>query len=389
MMRRFLRLALIAVVAFLSFDSLVGQTEKVVPEVEGVLNCTGLHTGKGNAITPKTCDASGVDQDLVEAGLGDTIALQIKGLKAWINDESKPDPWKLIPYIDGRPLARIFPSAVDPEQNKLTFDLRLSPESKDTWIALLSSHTRHKVSVSVGPENKSPFPTQAAFELRIFQWPWVISFIIFLIFALGGFIYLAARSGVLREPGPAPSSGKPKAFSLARFQIAVWFFVILVCYIFILVITWDRNILSDSVLGLMGISAGTYLGAIVVDSSKRTDAQDQLPQLKAQLAQLKAMAAPTPDGQAQIDALNQKIRELSASVDPDETHGLLVDILSDANGVSFHRFQMVAWTGVVVILFIKSVWTALVLPDLNGTLLGLMGISSGTYLGAKFPEQKK
>jgi len=29
------------------------------------------------------------------------------------------------------------------------------------------------------------------------------------------------------------------------------------------------------------------------------------------------------------------------------------------------------------------------MPEFNTTLLGLMGISSGTYLGAKFPEQKK
>jgi hypothetical protein len=369
---------------------MAAQSSKAAPEVRGVLDCTGLHTGKSNTPISRTCAQSGaVDDNIVEAGLGDVIVLQVKGLKDWINDESKPDPWKLIPYIEGRPLGKIFPSAVDPELNKLTFDLRMSPESKEAWIALLSSHIKHKVGISVGPENKSPFLSQAAFELRVFQWPWVISFIVFLVFALGGFLYLAARSGVLREPGPTPSNGRPKAFSLARCQIAVWFFVILVSYIFILVITWDRNILSDSVLGLMGISAGTYLGAIMVDSSKRTDAQGQLPDLQAQLAQLTALAVPTADDKTKIDALNNKIKQLSAAVDPDETHGLLVDILSDANGVSFHRFQMVAWTGVVVILFVKSVWTSLVLPELNGTLLGLMGISSGTYLGAKFPEQKK
>ena len=58
-----------------------------------------------------------------------------------------------------------------------------------------------------------------------------------------------------------PANGKPKAFSLARSQMAVWFFVILACFIFILVITWDKDILPDSVLTLMGISAGTYLGS--------------------------------------------------------------------------------------------------------------------------------
>jgi hypothetical protein len=30
----------------------------------------------------------------------------------------------------------------------------------------------------------------------------------------------------------------------------------------------------------------------------------------------------------------------------------------------------------------------LTMPELSVTLLGLMGISSGTYIGFKFPEQK-
>jgi len=61
-------------------------------------------------------------------------------------------------------------------------------------------------------------------------------------------------------------------------------------------------------------------------------------------------------------------------------------ILGDEHGPRFHRFQILAWIRSVI--FIASVIQALDMPTSSSTLLGLMGISSGTYLGFKFPEQK-
>jgi hypothetical protein len=42
---------------------------------------------------------------------------------------------------------------------------------------------------------------------------------------------------------------------------------------------------------------------------------------------------------------------------------------------------------VLGLVFIRSVLLQLVMPDFDTTLLGLMGISSGTYIGFKFPEK--
>jgi ABC-type Mn2+/Zn2+ transport system permease subunit len=64
-----------------------------------------------------------------------------------------------------------------------------------------------------------------------------------------------------------------------------------------------------------------------------------------------------------------------------------MDIVSDANGVSFNRFQIAAWTVVLGIVFISRVYRELAMPTFSDTLLGLMGISAGTYLGLKIPEQ--
>jgi hypothetical protein len=49
---------------------------------------------------------------------------------------------------------------------------------------------------------------------------------------------------------------------------------------------------------------------------------------------------------------------------------------------------MFVWTIVLGIIFVISAYTDLLMPNFSATLLGLMGISAGTYVGFKFPEQK-
>ncbi len=66
----------------------------------------------------------------------------------------------------------------------------------------------------------------------------------------------------------------------------------------------------------------------------------------------------------------------------------LFDMLSDENGISFHRFQIAIWTVVLTAIFVVKVYATLSMPDFDAQLLGLTGISAGTYLGFKFPEKK-
>ena len=67
---------------------------------------------------------------------------------------------------------------------------------------------------------------------------------------------------------------------------------------------------------------------------------------------------------------------------------LLLDILFDENGVSFHRLQVVIWTLVMTLIFVVSVYTHLDMPDFDTKLLALMGISNGIYIGFKLPEKQ-
>ena len=61
----------------------------------------------------------------------------------------------------------------------------------------------------------------------------------------------------------------------------------------------------------------------------------------------------------------------------------LQDILTDEDGVNIHRFQILVWTIVLGIIFAMSVVNDLVMPEFSATLLGLMGISSATFLVPK------
>ncbi len=101
-------------------------------------------------------------------------------------------------------------------------------------------------------------------------------------------------------------------------------------------------------IALIGIGAATALGSALIDDKKSTPQPDE------------------PGG---------------------TTRGFLDDHISDPNGVSLHRFQMFVWTLVLGIIFIGSVYKNPGMPEFRATLLGLMGISSGTYLGFKVPEK--
>ena len=71
-----------------------------------------------------------------------------------------------------------------------------------------------------------------------------------------------------------------------------------------------------------------------------------------------------------------------------EASNWLLDLLSDENGPTIHRFQMLAWTLVLSVVFINGVLSEYAMPVFSNELLGLMGISSGVYVGFKMKEGK-
>jgi len=176
--------------------------------------------------------------------------------------------------------------------------------------------------------------------------------------------------------------------------MVVWFIVIVVCYIFIWMVTGTIESISVSALGLMGISAATGLGAEAVNAAKRNEARTgdgaKIINLKSHLSSVEKSLTSYPNDvalQDEKEAIKREIRALKNKVQP-RTQGFWKDIFCDVNGLSFHRLQMFVWTVVLLIIFVITVYRNLAMPEFSATLLALMGISGGTYIGFKFPEER-
>jgi hypothetical protein len=331
--------------------------------------------------------------------LGNVLTVEATGLAPVLAELASPAcaGKSLVLYLDDRPLPDLvaFPPT-DPGAQRLRFTLARTEKSRDAWAFLLGSPRweARAMKVSVGLADGFAFPSTArAVDLTVIPHIRFVFWAVLLALMLVAFAVLAAQSDLLRDGDPPPG-GARRPFSLARSQAAWWFFLILASYLFIGLITGDFSTsITGTVLVLLGISAGTVVGSAVVDASKATPAdQANRAQVIAQLtSQVSAGAALVADPQAAPSAalqadLERKKEQLKVA--RNESDSFLLDILSDANGVSFPRFQVAAWTVVLGIVFVSAVYRGLAMPTFDGSLLSLMGISSGTYLGMKVPEAR-
>lgn len=149
------------------------------------------------------------------------------------------------------------------------------------------------------------------------------------------------------------SEGKLPTYSLARSQILWWTFHVVGAYLLIWAATRDSNTVNETALVLMGVSGGTWLLSRAIDLQ------------------------PKPAGTTTVKA---------------QSRGFLVDILSDIHektgerSIAVHRLQTVVWNLALTVIFWASVRNELAMPEFSGALLGLLGISAGTYLGVKVTE---
>jgi hypothetical protein len=350
-----------------------------------------------------------------EGGLKDTITVVAKGLSEYLATGQSVQSPKFVLYLNGIPLQGLQTSAPMAGHDHITFYLDRIDANRAAWALLVQNPVPTKqVSLSMGLEGGHAFSTQVwKFNLILFRTRWLVAWSALILVLLGLFLWMASASDIIREPGPPPppdANGKTprKAFSMARTQMAWWTLLVIAGFILIWMVTWDSSAIPASVMALIGISVATGLAATVVDKSNNSALVSQQSQLSSEKSRLQAeitvlqsqLNAP-PAGataasiQAAIDtkndriaAINGRLNEITAQTATPASEGFFVDILSDANGLTFHRFQMLAWTVVLGIMFAVSVARQLVMLDFSATLLGLMGISSGTYIGFKFPEQK-
>jgi len=375
--------------------------------------------------------------DTSSARLEEIIVLEVKNLKdlqahAGCKSSTGADvpncvKQQIALFLDGREIEGLAPESATTsgERQFLRFHLKRTSANDEAWADILGAppldretfFTR-RTAVSAGFAKGSALPSivdSGLFSIRRMDEFWfrLCSFFVG-VFVLAG-LYLAMRTELLRDAGPDPVgtvqgwvfSGKARRpYSLARCQMAFWFALVIPSYLFIWLTTGDFNTITAGVLALIGIGGGTLLGSAVIDVSSRQRNETELRALEAEaqaldaaIANLDQLIASAPanvvslNGDRAAKAQRQeivatRIAALETATAAQASDWFLMDLLSDRDGISFHRFQMLVWTLVLGILFVYQTWFRLSMPNFDATLLALMGISAGTYLGFKIPEKQ-
>lgn len=383
---------------------------------------SGAENPSRDSESERTSSTAKVTQVTSPLALFRSITVKVNNIEELL-EIADGDVSKILLHLDGYPIKGIPVRRVainGDSSDELQYDLKRSDGSAGSWDALFGrpnifpNPTPRKVRVSVGLENQ-PIDTDIngdrAADLIIVNRIWYWVYVVLLTGLVILFIKLARDSDMLRDVGPQPTGDgtddkRPprKPYSLGRTQMALWFFVVIASFMFIWMVTSNVSSLTAEVLGLIGISSATGLGAMLIDTNKRGEVARVVEETKKQRNALEVEIASlrkqldqesTDELKAALAAKDEKLKQLqqamaatAAKADSPVSEGFLSDILSDANGVSFHRFQIFAWTIALIIIFISSVYKVLTMPQFDSTLLALMGISSGVYLGFKFPEPR-
>lgn len=288
------------------------------------------------------------------------VEVHVKGLAEWGRTPGHT-PWRLVPFLDGRGLAGLYPIAVNLRTSVVQFHLRITPDNRATWTHVLSPLAFERaVRFSVGLELQDPFETEFTLEgspavLTVINPRWVaLAAAVVLVFSVT-FCALAARTSMLMERVTSAQAPPALRFSLAKVQLALWFFAVFGAFLVIWLVTGNFNTINSSIVATLGISVGTALGDAYIKSAKPMAESGDAP----------GPAAPAPDRTSA-----RFVREL----------------VSDGEGYSIYRFQMLAWTVALVIVFLADVYDDLVMPSFGPELLYLLGVSSGTYVAHRVPE---
>jgi len=274
------------------------------------------------------------------AALGDALVVTFSP------SSTEPDCRKDINlFVNNTPLAGV--SGVFLSETTIRFPLKLTADNKEAWTSLLTARER-KVRIAVGPHVPGK-PGEKELLLLPFA-PWRGWLMGGLMVGLSiAFIALACTTSLLRDPSTG-ANWRQWTYSLARTGIAWWTLMTVFGTCTLWMLTGVFSAPPMTILWLMGIASGTFVGAAFIDRTP-------LP--------------PAPGAPA---------------TSPATTQGFFLDILSEDDNskvVGLHRFQMLVWTVVITILFWDSLYHHLGMTDLDPTWLALLGVSNGTYLGFK------
>ena len=261
---------------------------------------------------------------------------------------------------------------------RFVFTIRETPQDRAEWNKLRNIHrSLRPISISLAFDSEgvthtlrtklgssldsiSALQPEEQFYFRIFSLGSVVAVAVAYLIALVVFYMCSGAPNLLRDPD-APLRDGRHIYSLSRCQLAWWFFVILLAWGFLFVITHSPDTLNPTALILLGIGSGTALSGMVAGSVKNS-LNDNDKNKPSELV------------------LNPEARPRGFQRG---AGAWLYDLLSDTDAVGFHRFQLIVWNVILGGVFLVWTWTDFAMPEFNATLLGLLGLSAATFVGMK------
>ncbi len=348
-------------------------------------------------IWPQTIPLSG-RLCLVVAGAAPKVA------DAQAGADTNRAPVEIALFLNDRRVPLTVKAAAVPHPQVLTYDFGQSADATSDatkfWRGLLAGKTKRGVmqakvgvskSASIGPEAVAATPL----KIVVYRIPILVVGGLSMALLIAAFTIFAANSTVLRDTAltvggsarmaaakaaadaaKAASDAAPNradlkqasddaaarlnaltrisdqpigTFSLGRTQMALWLGLTTAGFIFLwLTLGIYLNVITVSILVLLGINGATGLAAVALDQ-------------------------PATGG--------------GAPPAPAESKSFLRDLTCDGDGPKLQRIQVVIWTCILAVIFFwNTVWN-FVFVDFDTNLLLLMGIANSMYLGFK-PREK-
>jgi hypothetical protein len=361
---------------------------------------------------PSIAGVAGVHpHDPRAAYLSDWVIVSVCHLDKLMKEaEAAQEPLAL--FIQGKDFDNP-PAGIDFDTGQVTFILGRNARNKHDWQPLLYNplfDPTISLHVSAGIHGGRPLPrapgANTTLIMRKLYTDWTtlvwLALLLAIVIAL---LVFARRSDLLRD-GPA-LAGVRQPYSVARVQMAWWFFLILSGFSYIWMVTGDNDTISPALLALMGISAATAVAAVAISPAEaRVGARGKLidDELGVVDKAIDRIVVDDADAIARDNAaLRGVLARRQAELEQRRTaliversnlgavaysQGFWRDLVTDDRGaVALDRFQIVAWTAILGGVFLQSVVWDLSMPEFSATTLALMGISSGTYIGFKLPQK--
>lgn len=351
----------------------------------------------------------------IDVSLGDYVTVQTtKQLCEYLAEQKDRTTNKLGLFLNKHFLKDVEPEAYPGDPKRTMFHLRRTINNQDVWSIPFGNKGFKKegdndvVTLAAGFEGGNLVSDSLPASLEYFPnylsaIPLAVS--LFIIFSV---LLLANKTSLLRDQG-IPPPGCKTPWSLGRVQMAFWTVSVVSAVLFIYAVTGDNPTIPNGILILMGLGGATAVSAFAIDTSQnppgnKAEYEALLHAYRTQetnvktaeanlvIVQAGSVAATVADATGKVAAAKSSSAAVRAKMKPYETPAstsFIYDILSDENGIAFHRLQLLIWTLVYGSIFIFTAWHVLTLTNFTPEQMALMGISGATYLGFKLSEKPK